>query len=66
MISGVPNSVKLQMKTMVPPANSPGMISGSVMRRKRAKPVEPRFCAACSMAGSMFASAAEALRYITG
>jgi hypothetical protein len=61
-MSGVPSSVKAQMKTMVPPAKSPELISGRVMRRKRRKPVQPRFWAASSMAGSMLARAATALR----
>jgi hypothetical protein len=41
MISGVPSSVKLQMKTIVPPAKRPGMISGSVMRKNRASRCSP-------------------------
>ena len=61
-MSGMPSSVKVQMKTMVPPANSPGLISGSVIRRNRRRPVQPRFSAASSMAGSTFASAATAFR----
>ena len=62
MISGVPSSVKLQMKIKVPPANSPGAISGKVMRKNRRSRVQPRFAAASSIAGSTFASAATALR----
>ena len=66
MISGVPSSVKLQMNTIVPPANRPGMISGSVMRKNRFSGGQPRFAAASSIAGSMFASAAATLRYRIG
>ena len=62
MISGVPSSVKLQMKISVPPAKSPGAISGRVMRKNRRTRVQPRFAAASSIAGSMFASAATAFR----
>ena len=42
----------------LPPAKSPGMMSGSVMRRNRRKPVQPKFSAASSIAGSRLASAA--------
>ena len=61
-MSGTPSSVKAQMKMMVPPAKSPGMISGSVILRNFRKPVQPRFSAASSIAGSTFASAASTLR----
>jgi hypothetical protein len=50
------------MKTMVPPANSPGLMSGSVTRRKVRQPDAPRLRAACWYAGSTFANAADALR----
>ena len=61
-INGTPNSVNAQMKTIVPPAKSPGMMSGSVILRNLRKAVHPRFSAASSMAGSRFASAATMLR----
>ena len=61
-MSGTPSSVKDQIKTIVPPAKSPGMMSGRVMRTNFRNPVQPRFSAASSMAGSMLASAATALR----
>ena len=54
--------MKLQMKISVPPAKSPGIISGSVIRENRRRRVQPRLAAASSMAGSMLASAATALR----
>ena len=61
-IKGVPSSVNAQMKTMEPPAKIPGIISGSVTRRNLRQPVQPRFSAASSSAGSIFANAAAALR----
>ena len=61
-MSGTPSSVKAQMKTMVPPANIPGMMSGRVMRKNLRSPVQPRFSAASSMAGSTLARAATRLR----
>jgi hypothetical protein len=54
--------VKLQISTIVPPAKSPGRMSGNVIRRKIVHRVAPRFAAACSIAGSRFARAAETLR----
>ncbi len=61
-MSGTPSSVNAQMKTMVPPANSPGMMSGSVIFQNLRRPVQPRFSAASSIAGSTFASAATRFR----
>ena len=61
-MSGAPSSVKLQMKTIVQPAKSPGTMSGSVMRKKRRQAGQPRLAAASSIAGSTFASEAVALR----
>ena len=54
-IKGTPSSVNAHMKTIVPPAKSPGIMRGSVMRRNLRKPVHPRFSAASSIAGSRFA-----------
>ncbi|MNC88500.1 hypothetical protein D3C83_43180 [compost metagenome] len=50
------------MKTIVPPAKRPDLMSGRVILKNLRKPVQPRFSAASSMAGSMLASAATALR----
>ena len=61
-MSGTPSSVNAQMKMIVPPANSPGMMSGSVILRNFLKPVQPRFSAASSIAGSTLAKAASTLR----
>ena len=66
MINGVPSSVKLQMKTIVPPANNPGVINGKVILKNFRNPLHPRFAAASSIAGSTLAIAAEALRYMIG
>ena len=55
-IRGVPSSVKLQMKTMVHPANSPGRSSGSQIRRNRAQRPAEQLWAASSRAGSILAS----------
>jgi len=51
-----------QMKTMVVPANTPGVISGSVIRRKRVHRPAPMPWAASSSAGSTFAIAATTFR----
>ncbi len=61
-MSGTPSSVNPAINTMVPPAKRPGLMSGRVTRRKRRRPVQPRFCAASSMAGSTLARAAAQLR----
>jgi hypothetical protein len=50
------------MKTIVQPAKRPGWMRGSVIFQNRRSPVQPRFWAASSIAGSMFASAATAFR----
>ena len=54
--------MKLQISTIVPPAKRPGRISGSVILRKTVQRDAPRFAAACSIAGSRFASAAETFK----
>ena len=58
--------MKLQTKTMAPPAKMPGMINGSVIRRKRRMPTPPRLAAAWPSSGSTLANAATALRYRMG
>jgi hypothetical protein len=65
-MSGTPSSVKAQMNTMMPPAKKPGMMSGRVIFQNFRIPVQPRFSAASSMAGSTLASAATRLRYRIG
>ena len=64
--SGVPSSVNAQMKISVEPAKSPGIASGSVMRKKFRHRRPPRFSAASSIAGSIFASDACKFRYAMG
>ncbi len=54
------------MKTSTEPANSPGIISGSVMRRNSRSPLEPMLTAASSSEGSTLASAAAKFRYMMG
>ena len=65
-IRGVPSSVKLQMKTMVHPANSPGRSSGSKIRRNRAQRPAEQLWAASSSAGSILARAAVAFKNTIG
>jgi hypothetical protein len=46
------------MKTIEAPAKTPGIASGRVIRKNRFHGGQPRFSAACSIAGSRFANAA--------
>ncbi len=64
--SGTPSSVKLQMNTIAAPANTPGMASGRVIRHSRRHGGQPRFWAACSIAGSRLDNAAAMFMYRIG
>ena len=54
------------MKTIVPPAKSPGRMSGRVTFRNVRQRDAPRFREASSMVGSTLARAAEAFRNMIG
>ena len=65
-INGVPSSVKLQIKIILPPANIPGRIKGKVIRRRRVYHPAPRLRAASCSAGSTFAKDVTKFKYNTG